>query len=277
MYHAVLTCAWWQFFAFVVVAFLSVNTVFAIVYTFDEGGIANARPGSFEDAFYFSVQTLATIGYGSMAPVTRLAHLVVTCEAIVGMLGVALVTGITFAKFARPTARVLFTEKLVIAHRDGIPHLMMRMANARQNMILEAQLRVVVLMEQRSREGHVLRRPVELPLVTDRTAMFVLSWTAMHRIDESSPFYGDDAIARLREKKAEIFLSLNGTDETFAQTVHARKFYTLDDVVRDKIYADMLSVAADGTRELDYGNFDVLIDSPPPPRAESPVPTAIAG
>jgi len=260
----VLTCAWWQFFAFVVVAFLSINMVFAGLYALDDGGVANARPGSFEDAFYFSVQTLATIGYGSMAPVTRFAHLVVTCEALVGMLGVALVTGITFAKFARPTARILFSEKLVIGHRDGVPHLMVRMANARRNTILEAQLRAILLVESRTREGHVLRRPLELRLVAERSAMFVLSWTAMHVIDETSPFHGDDAFDVLRGKKAEIFLTLNGIDETFAQSVHARKFYRLDEIVRGKMFADILVVHPDGTRELDFGNFDVLVDVPAP-------------
>lgn len=275
LYHSVLTMPWWRFFLTIIGVFIGGNCLFALAYSIQPGSIANARPGSLEDAFFFSVQTMATIGYGTMSPATRFGHIMVTLEAILGMLGVALVTGITFAKFARPTARVLFSEKALITPRNGAPHLMFRVANWRHNFVLEAQLRAFVLVEERTQEGEVLRVPIDLPLVRDRTALFAMTWTAMHRIDEESPFHGAGALERLREKKAEIFLSLTGTDETLAQTIHARYGYTLDEIVVGARFADVLQILPDRTRVIDYGRFHdvVMIDpyqSPPPP--ESPPP-----
>ncbi len=259
LYHSVLTSSWWLFFALVALAFISANALFAVGYLMQSGSIANAREGSFQDAFFFSVQTMATIGYGGMAPATLFGHIMVTFEAIVAMLGVALVTGITFAKFSRPTARVLFADKAVIAPRDGVPHLMFRMANWRRNTILEAQLRVILLVEETTPEGQVMRRPMELSLVRDRNPLFLMTWTAMHRIGEESPFHGADALARLRARKAELFLSLMGTDETFAQTVHARRGYRLSDIVVGAQFADVLTFLEDGTRVIDYRPFHDVV------------------
>jgi inward rectifier potassium channel len=261
LYHSILSCAWWQYFAGFVGIFLVVNAVFAVLYALEPGCIANATPGSFVDAFFFSVQTLATIGYGAMAPATTYGHIMVTLEALVGLLGVAVVTGITFAKFSRPTARVIFSDKAVLATRNGVPHLMFRMGNARRNTIVEAQLRALVLVEEVSAEGQMLRTPVELPLVRDRTALFFLSWTAMHRIDEKSPFYGNDWKARLAERKAEVFLSLFGMDETFATQVHARMRYGLDDIAAGVHFKDVLVIEEDGTRVIDYRNFHEVVKS----------------
>jgi inward rectifier potassium channel len=255
LYHRVLTSSWTVYFSGFAVLFLLTNALFAALYSLEPGSIANAAPGSFRDAFFFSVQTLATIGYGSMAPATTFGHVVVTLEALVGMLGVAIVTGLTFAKFSRPTSRVIFSNRVVIAPRNGALHLMFRMANARRNLILEAQLRVLLLMEDVSEEGTVMRIPMELPLVRDRTAMFALSWTAMHKITEDSPFFGHDAFAKLRAKKAEFFLTLVGTDETFAQTVHARAHYSLDEIVKNARFKDVLTIDETGTRTVDYRNF----------------------
>src|SRR5262249_27446636 len=158
--------------------FFATNTFFALLYMSAPGSVLNARDGSFEDAFFFSVQTLATIGYGVMSPGTRFGHIVVTLEALTGILGVALITGLTFAKFARPTARALFTEKAVFSRRNGVPHLMFRMANWRRNMVVEAQLRVILPAEEKTAEGETMRKVTELALVRDRTPMFSLTWNA---------------------------------------------------------------------------------------------------
>ena len=259
LYHTVLTLKWWQFFLAVGVAFIAANAVFAVAYALSPGSISNARPGSLEDGFFFSVQTMATIGYGQMAPASRVGQVLVTLEAVIGVLSFALITGVTFSKFSRPTARVLFAERAVIGPRDGVPHLMFRMANYRHNTIIEAQLRIILLLEEVTLEGQVMRRPYELPLVRDRNSTFVLTWTAMHAIDQASPFFGPDAFARLRRQKAELFLSLTGTDETFAQTIHARRGYRLDDVVEDAYFADVLTVHEDGTRVIDYARFHDVV------------------
>ena len=255
-YHNVLAMPWWRFFAYTAAAWIGINLLFALIYAASPGCIAGAAPGSVEDAFYFSVQTLATIGYGAMSPATRFGHGVVVAEALVGTLGVALVTGVTFAKFARPTARVLFGAKAVIQTRDGVPHLVFRIANWRGNMIVEGQLRLMLLAMHVTKEGDKMRIPIELPLVRDRTALFALTWQPMHRIDEKSPFYGGESAMRtLREHKGELYLSFSGFDETSAQQVHARHRYALDDVVLNARFADVLHIDDDGTRNIDYAHF----------------------
>jgi inward rectifier potassium channel len=247
---------WWQFFAYAALGWVGVNLLFALIYAASPGCVSGAQPGNLEDAFYFSVQTLATIGYGAMAPATRYGHAVVVAEALVGTLGVALVTGVTFAKFARPTARILFSAKVVVQMRDGVPHMLFRLANWRGNMVVEGQLRVLVLRIRKTREGDVIRVPEDLPLVRDRTALFTLSWTPMHRIDEASPFWGGAAaLERLREERTEIFLTFTGTDETIGQNIHAGHRYQLDEIVYNARFIDVLTVDEDGTRTIDYGPF----------------------
>ena len=209
------------------------------------------------------MQTLATIGYGAMSPATRYGHGVVVVEALVGTLGVALVTGVTFAKFARPTARVLFGAKVIVQLRDGVPHMVFRLANWRGNMVVEGHLRAFVLRRHTTREGEVTRVPVELPLVRERTALFALTWVPMHRIDRQSPFFGPDAMATLRAEQAEIYLSFSGIDETIGQQIHARHAYKLDDVVTNARFVDVLTIEADGSRIVDYAAFhDVEILGP---------------
>jgi inward rectifier potassium channel len=254
LYHKVLAMPWWRFFTYVTAVWIGTNFVFALLYALQPGSVANAT--DFEDAFYFSVQTLATIGYGAMSPATRYGHLIVVLEALIGTLAVALVVGVTFAKFARPTARVLFGERVVVQLRDGVPHLVFRLANWRGNMVVEGQLRVILLLTEKTREGDVIRAPRELPLVRDRTALFALTWVPMHRIDEHSPFWGGEAaLERLREERAEIFLAFTGLDETIGQPIHARHMYRLDDIVWNARHMDVLTIDDDGTRTIDYASF----------------------
>jgi len=245
--------------------------VFASAYLARPGSIANARPGAFEDAFYFSVQTIATIGYGGMHPATRYAHLLVVFEALTGILGIAVITGLTFTRFSRPSARVLFSNRVTLTPRDGVPHLMFRMANWRRNRIVEARLRIIMLVTERTREGEVLRRQIDLPLVRAETAIFFLTWTAMHRVDEASPFFGTGAMEALRAKRAELFLALTGFDETIGQTIHARREYALGDIVVGVRFADVLTLNADGSRQIDYRKFHDVV--PLAPRAGDERPT----
>jgi inward rectifier potassium channel len=259
VYHRLLVVPWWQFFGLIAVVFLVANALFGGLFLIEPGCVGGARRGSFEDAFFFSVQTLATIGYGSMYPATLYGHCIVTLEAFVGLVSVALMTGLTFAKFARPTSRVLFGERFVISALDGVPHVMFRMANWRKNLIVEAQLHVILLIEERSAEGHVFRRPMELPLVRDRNATFILSWTAMHRVDEKSLFSGEDPLAKLRALNTQIILSLSGLDETMGQTIHARYDYSLDDCVVNARFADVVTSNPDGSRTVDYSLFHDIV------------------
>lgn len=255
VYHWILTRTWTEFFVAIALVFVAINALFALLFLAVPGSIAHAREGSFEDAFFFSVHTMGTIGYGSLSPASRFGNAIVALEALVGMVGMALMTGITFAKFAKPTAKVLFSEKMVIQPRDGVPHLAFRLANWRHNQVVEAQLRMIILLTHTTTEGDSLRQPTEIKLVRDRNAMFGLTWLALHRIDEQSPFFGPDAMTRLRERNGEMFLSLTGYDETIMATIHARYAYALDDIVPNARFADILTVKPDGTRVLDYTRF----------------------
>ncbi|NUP13683.1 MAG: ATP-sensitive inward rectifier potassium channel 10 [Polyangiaceae bacterium] len=259
VYHRVLRLPWWLFFLEVAIGFGAANALFATLYLFQPGSIAGAEPGSFPHAFYFSVQTMGTIGYGVFSPATHYAHVVASFESLTGLLGFAVVTGLTFAKFARPTARVLFSARAVIGSRDGTRHLMFRMANARHNTIVEASLRVLLLVDVVTKEGERLRVPQLLPLVRDQNPFFRLTWTASHLIDEKSPFYPPGAIESLRERNALLLLTLSGLDDTISQSIHARCSYDLDDVVVGARFADVLKVLPDTTRVIDYNKMDEIV------------------
>lgn len=259
LYHRVLKMPWWLFFALTALGFFTENGVFAALYLLEPNSIAGARSGSFWDAFFFSVQTLGTIGFGVFAPATTYAHVIVTVESLAGLLGFAIVTGLTYAKFARPSARVRFTSRVVLGMRDGKRYLMFRMANARHNTIVEASLRVLLLLDTLTQEGERLRVPTPLKLVREQNPFFRLSWTASHLVDETSPFFGPDALAKLRQQNALIMLTVSGLDETIGQTIHARYSFDLEDVVDGARFADILTIEPDGTRVIDYTKMDDLV------------------
>src|SRR5437867_11613586 len=190
LYHRLISSSWPRLLMLVAVAFVGVNTLFALGYLLGRDAIENARPGSFADAFFFSVQTMATVGYGKMVPRALYANVLVTVEVLMALMGLALVTGLTFAKFSRPTARVLFSRRAVIAPQDGVPSLMFRMANARGNNIVEAQVHVVLARNETTAEGVEMRRFYDLDLTRRQSALFTLSWTAIHPLTEASPLRG---------------------------------------------------------------------------------------
>jgi inward rectifier potassium channel len=257
LYHFCLTARWSLLLFLIAATFALFNAIFAALYLLD-GGIENARPGSFADVFFFSVETMATIGYGKMSPVTLFANALMSCEALVGLVGLALVTGLIFAKFSRPTARVRFGRVAVVARRDGAPCLMLRMANVRANQIVEAQAHVILARQEVTAEGETMRRFYDLDLVRTRNAIFALSWTVIHPITETSPLYRADRQS-LIDRDANIVVSVMGLDGTFAQTVHARKVYEPDDIVWDARFADIMEMRPDGTTILDYTQFDEIV------------------
>lgn len=254
LYHFLLTMPWPQLLLSVVSLYVTLNTIFALLYMAGAPCIQNARPNDFGDAFFFSVQTLATIGYGVMAPVTAWSHFLVTIEAFVGMLTVAMVTGLMFTKFSRPTARVAFSESAVIAPRNGVPTLQFRMSNQRANQIVEAKLQVALTRNERTEEGETMRRFHDLKLVRAQNMIFALSWTAMHEIDATSPLYGLTQES-LKSAGFELVVSLVGTDETMAQPVHARWSYTTDEILWNHRFVDILLVDEKGTPYLDLRRF----------------------
>ena len=260
-YHLLLTLPWPAFLMVMVGFYGVINTLFALAYLAGGNGIANAKPGSFLDAFFFSVQTLASIGYGAMYPTSTYAHALVALEAITSIIGIALMTGLVFARFSQSTARVMFTRVAVITPYNDIPTLMLRTANQRRNQILEAKLRLYLLRDEVSVEGEFMRRVYPLRLLRDHTPAFTLTWTAMHPIDEQSPLYGATPHS-LEVTKTTLLASLTGIDETVSQAMHARHSYAAHEILWNQRFVNIIHKAADGHRYVDYAHFhDVIQDA----------------
>lgn len=257
VYHLLLTVHWGWFWLLVLGGYVVANLVFATLYWLDPGGVANAQPGSFWDAFFFSVQTIATIGYGAMYPVSRFAQALTAIEALVGLVGLSAATSLMFARFSRPSARVLFSKVLVITPHHGQPTLMFRMANRRHNQILEARVKVALSEDQITPEGMPLRKLEPLKLIRSESPLFALSWTVMHVIDEASPLWGR-SIDLLAATDALFIVSMTGLDEQMGQTVHARHLYSVTDLYKDHRFKDIISRDRDGAIRIDYGQFHAI-------------------
>jgi inward rectifier potassium channel len=253
LYYFLIAARWRVVLAIYASAYLFANALFALVYTWT-GGILNARPGSFGDAFFFSAETLGTIGYGVMAPQSFPAHAVATLENMVGLLGLATFTGLTFAKFSRPKARVIFSDVAIISPRDGHPTLSFRVANERVNHVVEATLRVTLVRFEVTAEGEKFRRMFDLPLARDRSPAFVLTWTALHVIDERSPLAAVTPQS-FADGMMEILVTFTGWDETLAQTIFARQSYVASELRWNHRFRDVIRLTADGAREVDYARF----------------------
>lgn len=253
-YHGVLTASWPGFVAQLAALFLTVNLIFAILYVADQGGITNARPGSFADAFFFSVQTLGTLGYGVMAPRTLYTNILVTAESFAGILIIALFAGMIFARFSRPFARVVFSRNAVVTSFDGRPTLMFRAANQRGNSILDASVNVSLAGNYTTREGHTMRRFQELKLLRASNPLFALSWTVMHPIDEASPLY-NLGMAEMIEHDMEIVVMLSGMDETISDRIYARYSYLPEEILWHRRFVDVVSVTPGGQRVVDLVHF----------------------
>ena len=255
LYHQLLTWSWTRLFASLGALYVGINALFALLYlALGPGAIENARPGSFADAFFFSFDTMATIGYGDKVPRGIPANLLSLVQVMLGMAGLAVTTGLVFAKFARPTARVLFSRVAVIHPFDGVPSLIFRMANARANQIVEAELTVVAIRPERTVEGETVRKVYDLKLRRARSSLFSLSWMAVHPITPESPFSGLDAAA-LERAPFNVMVSVSGIDEHLGQTVHARHAYGPADLVFGRRFADILEVLPDGSAVIDYRRF----------------------
>jgi inward rectifier potassium channel len=257
-YHVLLTMPLGAFFGVMAAGFLTVNGAFAGLYLLDPGGISGARPWTFSDAFFFSVQTMGTLGYGVMAPRSLYANCVVTAESFVGLFNLAIATGLLFARISRPTARIMFSDKAVVTPLDGAPTLMLRAANRRRNLVVEAEVSVTLLHDVTTAEGTVLRRFDELAVLRSRSPLFFMTWQVMHRIDEASPLFGE-TVQSLTTKHAEIVVVMKGLDETFVSTIHARTSYTPDEIVWGRRLADIFTINEQGRRVIDFRRFNDIV------------------
>ena len=256
-YHLLLTMPLSAFFAVMAAAFLLINSAFGLLYLAEPGSVSGARPGNFEDAFFFSVQTLGTLGYGVMSPKGLYGNLVATAETFVGLFNLAVATGLLFARISRPTARIMFSRHAVVTPFDGVPTLMFRAANRRRNIVVEAEVSLTLVFDATSAEGLSLRRFVELPVVRARTPLFFLTWQVMHRIDEASPLFGESPES-LSAKKVEILVVMKGVDETFVATIHARTSYLPAEIHWDRKLADIFVGSAEGEPRIDFRRFHQL-------------------
>ncbi len=254
LYHRSMTVYWPVFFGSAALIFVLLNAVFAFLYSLGNEPVANITGNSLLDLFYFSIETLATVGYGDMHPQTNYGHAVATAEIFTGMCFLAVMTGLIFARFSRPRARFIFAEHPVVTLRDGQQTLMIRMANARHNTISRARARLWLIRVERTLEGDQLRRFYELALDRQEHPMFMLSWTLLHAIDKASPLYGATATDLARANGA-LVLTVSGVDDSSAQQLHARRIYSADDIRWQHRYQDISSTSADGRLVLDYSKF----------------------
>jgi len=261
LYHALLRARGSLVVLFIVAVFLAMNALFALAYM-ATGGVAHVRPGSFLDAYAFSVQTMATIGYGAMYPEGPGAQVVAITEAVVALLINALATGLIFAKFSQPTSAVVFSQRVTVAPMNGVPTLSFRIGNDRANSILEATIRVSIVRTERTAEGVIFYRMYDLPLVRDRSPALARSWTVLHHLTADSPLHrsGPESCAR---DEIEIVATVVGTDDTSLQPVHGRHRYLTDDILWGARHVDILSERPDGTIVLDIRRFDELTPTEP--------------
>jgi inward rectifier potassium channel len=265
-YHYLLTITWPTFLAFVALGYILTNAVFALMYVVAgahalTGFEAQPEPLRFVMGFFFSVHTLATIGYGNIAPVNMAANVIVTIESLVGLLGFATIGGLVFARFARPTAIIMFSRNAIIAPYRGITALMFRVVNQKSNQIV--QLEAKVILGRRKISGTADREFISLALERDHVDFFPLAWTIVHPIDKDSPFYGESE-ATFQKCDAEVLVMLNGFDETFSQMVHTRSSYKGDEIIWGMKFKSMFTPRQDGVVSVNIRRLSEYEPAPGP-------------
>jgi len=254
LYHIFMTLSWPRLFATYASAFVLFNLAFAGLYQLEPGDIANLNPPGYWGRFFFSVETLATVGYGDMHPQTAYAHVIASVEIFIGLMGLALITGLMFARFSRPTARILFARQAVVRQFDGRLTLMLRAANERQNVIMEAMAQLRLIRDEQTVEGSRIRRIYDLPLRRSEQPMFIFGWTLLHVIDEASPLYGATADS-FADSKAYLLLTIGGTDETTGQMLMSRQEYFPAVIHWNHAFVDIFTSGDDGIDRFDYSRF----------------------
>ena len=256
-YHLAVALTWPQFLAALLALYLSVNVVFATLFWLVPGSVANAEPDSFSDAFFFSIETLATVGYGEMYPATLLGHIVASIEIVCGLAFTAILTGLTFVRFSRPRAKLIFAANPVVAMHNGKPTLMVRIGNGRAAVLADAKAQLNVLLTETATEGTVFHRAQELRLERAHIPIFPLFWTLMHVLDERSPLNGYDA-ARAVKENAQVFVAIEARDPTLATTVHDIRNYPAEDIRFGMRYTEAVTTERDGTPVLDLTTIGAL-------------------
>ena len=267
LYHIFMTLSWPRLFASYAGFFLLFNLGFAGLYYLQPGDVANLNPAGYWGRFFFSVETLATVGYGDMHPQTVYAHVIASIEIFTGLMSLALITGMMFARFSRPTARILFARQAVIRQFDGKRTLMLRAANERQNVIMEASAQLRLIRDEQTAEGYRIRRIYDLPLRRSEQPVFLFGWSLMHVIDETSPLAGT-TMESLKTTRAFLLLTIGGIDETTGQMLMSRQEYHPSSIRWNHTFADIFMAGEDGIDRFDYTKFhdveplDEALDEP---------------
>jgi inward rectifier potassium channel len=256
-YHLAVTLSWPGYLLVLLALYLSVNLVFAVLFWLAPGSVANARPGSFADALFFSIETLGTVGYGEMYPATFYGHVIASTEIMCGLAFAAILTGLTFVRFSRPRAKLVFAQNPVVATHNAKPTLMLQVANGRPGVLTDATAKLNVLLSETAADGRGLRRAQELRLERAHIPLFPLSWTLRHVLDEKSPLYGYDP-AKVLQAEARIFVMLQAHDPTLATSVREIRTYAPEDIRFGVRYRDPIAIGHDGLPVLDLGTIGTL-------------------
>lgn len=255
LYYTLMKMSWGKLVLFFLGVYLILNLSFALLYFFIPGAITGDQ--KFSNAFFFSVQTLSTVGYGSISPANTFGNIVSVVEMFIGMLSMALMTGLIFSKFSLPKDQIVFTNKALLTTLNGERTLMFRLANARSNRIMNAQIDFTMLKDEVTKEGIELRRFEELKLRKSKTPFFSLSLIGMHVVDETSPLY-NMTDEQIKSSSIEFVVSLLGHDDTYGQTIHATKMYQAHELVCGGRFADILFRDKDGSRLIDFKDFNKI-------------------
>ena len=256
-YHLAITLTWPGYLSALLVLYFSVNLLFAVLFWLVPGSVANARPGSFTDALFFSIETIGTVGYGEMYPATLYGHLIASTEILCGLAFTAILTGLTFVRFSRPRANLVFAPNPVVAMHDAKPTLMLQVGNGRPSVLTDATAKLNVVLSESDADGRLLRRAQELRLERAHIPLFPLSWTLMHVLDEKSPLYGYDR-RRVLEAVVWIFVTLEARDPTLATVVHEIRTYAPEDIRFGVRYRDAIAIGDDGLPVLDLRTIGTL-------------------
>lgn len=263
-YHWVLSLTWPRFALFLLATYLLLNCLFAVLYAVDGACIGEMPPGSLPEAFFFSIENLATVGYGHMYPATLYGHAIVTVEVFVGMIWIAVITGLIFVRFSRPTARILFSRSILIGQHDGKPTVMIRVANLRHTSMVEARFRLTFSRDEKVREGEIIRRFYTLKLYPEEMARFPAALTIRHTIKPGSILDGETPES-LEKCDAFFIASLSSIETVMAASVQSQQDYSFQEIRWGHRFVDIYEERENGQLQVDYGRIHDTEPVPSPP------------
>ena len=249
-YYHLITMSWGRFLVLLFGFFLILNCLFSMLYVgigveYFNGITVGEFGHNFMQAFFFSSQTLTTVGYGHISPNGLMVSILASIESFLGLLTFALMTGLLYGRFSRPSAKIIFSENLLIAPYKGGKGLMLRMGNSSKSELIETEVQLLMAFNQREEDGSLVRKFYPLNLEISKINFFSLSWTVVHALDENSPIFNFSE-QDILDANAEIMVLVKGTDETAQQVVHTRRSYSGDEIVWNARFSPVIEHSAKG-------------------------------